>query len=221
MLALARFSIEALGGSVPTAAPRFDAALTERELELGRELADRHLPRSPRSPVVVHLATPGDVRSWPPDHYRRLTELLLARGRGVLLLSGPGEKDHGHHLRHVLGTRPGLVHWIDQNHPREACAFFTACARRSVPIVASDSGSMHLAAAAGMRVLALCGPQDAARTGPWSAGASSPHVALRAPEEPDCAPCFARVCTHADGPVCMGDLPPELVADAVRDLTTP
>jgi lipopolysaccharide heptosyltransferase I len=46
-------------------------------------------------------------------------------------------------------------------------------------LVTNDSGPMHLAAAAGTRVVALFGPTDPARTGPWGA-----HCTVLRPEDP-------------------------------------
>ncbi|MFT5284470.1 MAG: heptosyltransferase-1 [Planctomycetota bacterium] len=217
-LALAEFTLTSLDIDPATITPRFDPALSPVEIARGMELADQRLPRSKTKPVVLHLATPGDVRSWPAHYYENLVRQLLARGTAVLLLSGPSEKDHGHHLRHALGSRPGLSHWINQNHLREASAFFAECARRSIPMLASDSGSMHLAAANGMRVVTLVGPQSEARTGPWPAAPDPHHPILRAEDSPDCAPCFSRRCTHPKGPVCMGNISPERVADTLTEL---
>ena len=45
-------------------------------------------------------------------------------------------------------------------------------------VVSADSGPMHLAAARERPVVALFGPADPERTGPWGEG----HVVLRAPE---------------------------------------
>lgn len=191
---------------------RTDAALTPAELARGEALADRWLPGGHGAPTIVQVAAPNDVRSWPTDHYRRLAEALLARGRAVLLLSGPGERPIGVALRESLRTRPGLRHWIGQDNLREACAFFAAAAGRGARLVTGDSGPMHLAAASGLPVVALAGPQDAARTGPWGDG----HVVLRASDSPDCAPCLARRCTHAKGPVCMERIVPEDVVSALE-----
>jgi len=219
-LALARFVASELGGDPDAAVPRFDPALKPDELARGEDLLDAYLPGAEGDSVVVHLAVRGDVRSWPEDYYHRLTELLLASGRRVLLLSGPAEKNLGFDLRHRLRSRPGLSHWIDQNNLREASGFFAACARRSVPMVASDSGCMHLAAANGVRVVTLEGPQAAERTGPWPLAPDSYHRILRALDSPDCAPCFARACKHPKGNVCMGNLSPALVAEECLSLTS-
>ena len=42
--------------------------------------------------------------------------------------------------------------------------------RRSALVVGGDSGPVHLAAALGVPVVALFGPTDPARNGPWGAG---------------------------------------------------
>ena len=220
-LALAEYTLSSLGCDPNSLTPRFDPNLTPAELARGVELAERHLPHPGHCAVILHLATPGDVRSWPAHYYEILVRQLLAQGRSVLLLSGPAEKDHGHHLRHALGSRPGLSHWIDQNHLREASAFFVECARLGLPLVASDSGSMHLAAANGMRVITLVGPQSEQRTGPWPPAPDPTHSILRAQDSPDCAPCFARTCKHPNGPVCMGNIAPERVAEQVATLLAP
>ena len=219
-LALSRFVVGELGGDPTAITPRFDAGLNADELARGEQLADQHFPGADSSSVVLHLAARGDVRSWPEEHYRQLTESLLASGRRVLLLSGPGEKDVGHNLRHRMGARPGLSHWVDQSNLREACAFFTSCANRSIPMLASDSGSMHLAASSGVRLITLVGPQAAERTGPWPLAPDSHHRILRALDSPDCAPCFSRSCSNSKGNICMGNLAPTRVAEECLSLAT-
>jgi len=68
---------------------------------------------------------------------------------------------------------------------------------------------MHLAAAHGVRVIALEGPQDAARTGPWPLADSGPHHVVRTRRTLECAPCLKHRCRHPEGPVCMASLAPE------------
>jgi heptosyltransferase-1 len=45
-----------------------------------------------------------------------------------------------------------------------------ALVRRAAVVVGGDSGPVHLAAALGAPVVALFGPTDPARNGPWGAG---------------------------------------------------
>jgi ADP-heptose:LPS heptosyltransferase len=53
--------------------------------------------------------------------------------------------------------------------------------RRARLFIGCDTGPMHLAAAAGTRVLALFGPADPRRTGPWDPDGR--HRVLQAPSQ--------------------------------------
>ena len=55
-------------------------------------------------------------------------------------------------------------------------------------LLTNDSGPMHLSVAAGTPVVALFGPTDPARIGPYGAG----HEVVQVPVE--CAPCSKRDC---------------------------
>jgi heptosyltransferase-1 len=201
--------MEALVRALVPGAPlplRLDAALDATERERGERLLAEHAPRSGDDPVLLHLSSPEDVRGWPLARWSELLRALVARGNGVVVLSGPGEAELHRALARALPEDARVVHWIEQRGLRDLAAVFTAAARRGWRMVCCDSGPMHLAAAHGVAVVALEGPQDAARTGPWpmAAGAEhSAHAVVRAPSGPACAPCLARRCVHADGPVCM------------------
>jgi heptosyltransferase-2 len=153
--------------------------------------------------VLLHLSSLGDTRSWPAARWLELARTLEREGRGALLISGPAEAELGRALARELGTTALASHWIEQRGLRELAAAFAAAGRRGLTLVACDSGPMHLAAAHGLAVLALEGPQDAARTGPWP---PERHAVLRSPSAPPCAPCLARRCRHAEGPVCMSTI---------------
>ena len=68
---------------------------------------------------------------------------------------------------------------------------------------------MHLAAAAGTPVIALFGPTDPARTGPYGSG----HAVIRA--ELSCSPCFLKKCQTKK---CMEDISPGQVFAAVEKI---
>lgn len=190
---------------------RTDAGLSAAELAQGeRELA----ARAPRGAglVLLHLSSPEDVRGWPTEHWRALALALAEAGRAVLVLSGPTEADVGRSLAAEL-AHERIGHWVEQRGLRALAAVFTAAARRGARLVACDSGPMHLAAAHGLALVALEGPQDAARTGPWPL--AGVHRVVRSSREPECAPCLKHVCRHAQGPVCMRELALERVLAAL------
>lgn len=78
-------------------------------------------------------------------------------------------------------------------------------------IVTTDSGPMHIAAAAGTPVVALFGPTDPTRTGPYGKG----HTVIR--RELSCSPCFLKKC---DTMKCMRDITVEEVFTAVKEKLT-
>jgi ADP-heptose:LPS heptosyltransferase len=73
-------------------------------------------------------------------------------------------------------------------------------------VVTPDSGPMHLAAAMGVPVIALFGPTDEARTGPYG----NIHGVVSAPVS--CRPCFLRKC---DCPECMDQISVREIREAV------
>jgi lipopolysaccharide heptosyltransferase I len=81
--------------------------------------------------------------------------------------------------------------------------------RRASVVVSVDTGPMHLAVAAGARVVALFGPTAPWRTGPYGAG----HRIVRSGV--DCSPCFRRLCDSCE---CMSGISPEMVMEAVEEL---
>ena len=74
-------------------------------------------------------------------------------------------------------------------------------------VISTDSGPMHLAAAVGTPVIALFGPTDPARTGPYGAG----HAIIRAGV--DCSPCLLKKCSTKK---CMEDISPQQVFAVVK-----
>ena len=80
--------------------------------------------------------------------------------------------------------------------------------RKAETVVTTDSGPMHLAAAVGKKVIALFGPTDPVRTGPYGPG----HTVIRS--NLSCSPCLLKKC---DSMQCMKDISPQQVLAAVED----
>jgi heptosyltransferase I len=79
--------------------------------------------------------------------------------------------------------------------------------RKALMLITTDSGPMHLAAAVGTPVVALFGPTDPARTGPYGLG----HTVIR--RSLSCSPCFLKRCSTRK---CMQDIAIEEVLAAVE-----
>ena len=88
---------------------------------------------------------------------------------------------------------------------------YVEIARRARLVVAADTGPLHLACAVGAPVVALFGPTDPARNGPFAAE----DVVIR--RMPPCAPCYSRSCLRHAG-VMDGIAVAEVLAAAERRL---
>jgi len=137
---------------------------------------------------------------WPAEGFGEVARGLRDRGLRSLVTWGPGEQaladkvvesSRGAALRCFPTTLPELVDLL----------------RRSRLVVAADTGPLHIACAAGRPVVALFGPTDPARNGPFAA---DDVVVRRAPR---CAPCHRRRCAVHDG--VMRDIAPAEVLAAI------
>lgn len=81
--------------------------------------------------------------------------------------------------------------------------------KKARTVISTDSGPMHLAAAVGTPVVALFGPTDPKRTGPYGPG----HTVIRTALE--CSPCFLKKCPTKK---CMEDITSEQVLAAVKEI---
>ena len=169
-----------------TGAPELDLSLSSAEVAAGAE-AWTERAGAPR--WILHLGAAGDPRTWPADRFLELARRLAGEGDRVLLLSGPAEAREGARLAEAAGSEARIRHWVDQRDLRQLAALFAHAAREGARLVVGDSGPSHLAAAVGLGVDLLSGPQDPARTGPWPLAGSdrSPHRVVRAAEG-RCAP---------------------------------
>ena len=80
--------------------------------------------------------------------------------------------------------------------------------RKCSLLLTNDTGTMHLAAAFGVRTAAIFGSTEPA----WTRALGSGHTIIR--HHVECSPCFLRECPGF-GLRCMKELPPSKVADAV------
>jgi len=156
--------VEVIGDQSPLS---FNLGLATADLREGAEgLAERFGGGSGQK-WILHLGRDGDPRTWPSECFARLARELAHRGDRALILSGPAEADAGQRLARELQDEDSVSHWIGQGDLRQLAGFLSAAAVQGVGFVAGDSGPSHLAAACGMRVRFLSGPQDPLLTGPW------------------------------------------------------
>jgi heptosyltransferase-1 len=135
-------------------------------------------------------------KRWPSDRYARLADLLERDHRlAVVINRGPGDADLdlAHRRAHTIRAR---LFSGDLDH-------LAAILRRARIVVGGDTGPLQLAAALGSPTVALFGPTDPARNGPYG-----PHTAVLRKTE---ASTYRR---HAAFSPAMLAITPEEVAQA-------
>src|SRR5258708_3279692 len=130
----------------------------------------------------VVLSPSGGWRSkcWPPDRYGALCgKIRDTLGIRCVLNHGPGEED----LVSAIKVASGEADPIAYNG---SLGQLMALLRNAACVVGGDSGPLHLAVALGTPAVAIFGPTDPARNGPYrtddrSTSASPIDIVLRSP----------------------------------------
>lgn len=144
----------------------------------------------------------GETKRWPAASYGELARRMRARGLEVVVVIGPGEEEIGRQVAAAAGVPLPIA-----GAESDVAGLAGVLARLSV-LVCNDSGPMHLAAAVGIRAVALFGPTDPRRTGPLG----DRHLVLS--RDIDCAPCRAGCCPVGSA-LCLRELPVESAEQAV------
>jgi len=180
------------------------------EAEADRLLAAHDLD-SVRPLVGVAPAARWNSKAWPTEFFARVLDTLATTRPDARfwLIGTADEKAIGQALLEAC------THAAPENlMGKTSLPTLIALLQRSKVVVTNDTGPMHLAAAVGVRTVAVFGPTEPDLTGPYG----QHHIVYRARECPQ-APCFKKVCPLPQ-PVCTGAVDPETAAtDVLRILT--
>jgi heptosyltransferase I len=133
-------------------------------------------------PTEYAVLVPGarwKTKKWPPEKFGELASRLPVQS---VVVGSKADKDIADLIVSLsAGKAVSLA-------GKTSLPELIAVMRRAKFVISNDSGPMHIAAALGIPVLAIFGPTDPRRTGPYGKG----HTIITA-EEP-CAPCFKKTC---------------------------
>ena len=123
--------------------------------------------------VVVSPGGGWTSKCWPAERFGELCGELWRRHRiPIVVNEGPGEAELA--AKVIPGRVPATIVTLKPALP-ELCALLA----QARTVVAADTGPLHLAAALGTRVVALFGPTDPARNGPFYASGAASGGAAR------------------------------------------
>ncbi len=151
------------------------------------------------------LLNPGAAwpnKRWPAERFGEVASFLReVRGLRSIILWGPGDEELA---QAVVVAASGAA----KQAPPTGIADVLALSRAAVLCVSGDTGPAHLAAAVGTPVVAIFGPTDPDRNGPW------------APEDvvvnrfTSCRCHYKRQCRNP--PWCLGDVSVAEVTAAIQ-----
>lgn len=152
------------------------------------------------------LINPGAAwpnKRWPPDRFGRTAAWLReAHALSSVVLWGPDERDLA---QAVAGASAGAAVVAPPTRLQDLVAF----SRSADLIVSGDTGPTHIAAAVGTPVVALFGPTDPLRNGPWA----DDDVSVSRYAECDCH--YQRRCRRAPDRWCLGTITEPSVREAI------
>ncbi len=122
----------------------------------------------------------GPAKQWPVEYYRQLAENLVDRGYQVWVLGSKKETELGARI----ASAPGVINLCGKTELVDVVDLL-ALAEYAVT---NDSGLMHVAAATGVKVVAIYGSSNPEYTPPLSENATIIYTGL------SCSPCFKRTC---------------------------
>ncbi len=145
-------------------------------------------------------------KRWPAERFAEVVRAISIRHPNLrfVILGGNSDKPLGERIARTAPDRcldlagatslPEMVEWV----------------RLSQGVLTNDTGPMHVAAALGKPLVALFGPTEPRRTGPYGQLGCALQVNL------PCAPCLKSRCSWSEPMECLTAIQPGTVIERVE-----
>ena len=179
--------------------PADDHNLQKVSALLGKSNLDIDEPFVAMNPVAL-----WDTKLWRQDRFAMLADRIAGELNIPVVITGSThEKPYAESILKEAKTTK-IVDLAGQTTLKDLACLY----RQAAVVVTTDSGPMHIAAAVGTPVVALFGPTDPRRTGPYGFG----HTVIR--KTLPCSPCFLKQCRTRE---CMEGITVEEVLEVVKE----
>jgi len=147
-------------------------------------------------------------KRWPAPHFSKVVHRLAQKNPALrfAILGGKDEVALGEAIAQTTAERcvnlcgatslPEMIEWV----------------RRCDLLITNDTGPMHVAAAMNKPLIALFGPTEPRRTGPYGQLENVLRIDL------PCSPCMSSTCTFEKTDECLHALSPSLVIERVEKM---
>ena len=182
-LSVAECVLQSMGVPPPRRAIAADSrCILPRDSQAERRIEQRLLKCGVREFAILNPGAGWGAKRWPAERYGEVARKLAAQGLRSILNYGPGEEE----LVCAAETASGGTALLMSCTITELIAL----TRRARMFIGGDTGPLHLAAALRVPVVAIYGPTDPARNGPYgthsivlrSASSLTDHVRHSAPD---------------------------------------
>jgi ADP-heptose:LPS heptosyltransferase len=133
--------------------------------------------------MVVNPVALWETKLWEDAKFAGLCDRITEELKTKVIFTGGSSSGMIEHIQSLM-VSPS-VNLGGQTTLKELAYLYKSASL----VITPDSGPMHIAAAVGTPVVALFGPTDPSRTGPYGEG----HVVVR--KEMPCSPCFLKKCS--------------------------
>jgi lipopolysaccharide heptosyltransferase I len=163
--------------------------------------------------ILINAFARWPTKRWPAGRFSALLDALAKRwpDHRLALIGSTDERPVAERI--AAGARAKA----DVLAGRTSLPELITLIRRARLLISNDTGPMHLAVAVNTPVVAIHGPTDPLRTGPYPPNGAN-HIVLRSLIE--CSPCLRPRCTHTPAMECMDKIAVGQVVAATETLLT-
>lgn len=199
--------LDALGAA--RIAPRFPLGLRSDECTAARAMLAEAAGGELAQFIAVIPGARWSTKQWRGDRIGELIDRIhdddMPR---CVLLGGPDDRAIADQV--IANCQSGVLDLVGRTTLRQLVALIDLSER----VICHDSGPMHIAAALGKPTLAIFGPTNPRRTGPYS------DVAETVGHPVECAPCYRRECPYGHHD-CMEKLDVDVVFERLSRNSPP
>jgi lipopolysaccharide heptosyltransferase I len=163
----------------------------------GTDLLNARWPEAVQSPwIALQPGARWDTKRWPIASYSALArQILLARpDLRIVIFGGKDDQALGKTIEDECGER------VLDLTGRISLTLLVEWMRHIRLLITNDTGPMHIAAGMGKPIVALFGPTNPSRTGPYGQPDSVLQTRL------DCVPCLSQKCHNPSHLACLNGL---------------
>jgi lipopolysaccharide heptosyltransferase I len=166
--------------------------------------AEAQLAAVPWPRLILTMGARWLTKRWPPEHFAEIGNRAASEYGATLLAVGSAEDRPlvDAVRRHLVAAE--ILDFCGRTRLKQLAALALQCDL----MISNDTGPLHLAAAAGARVLGIYTCTNPTLTGPYGPHAATVQSCVW------CAPSFIRTCRRLD---CMSELSPDRVWPVVKE----